>query len=719
MDLSTLNPKQQEAVTTTEGPLLIFAGAGSGKTRVLVHRMAYLIQERGVKPWQIFAVTFTNKAAGEMKERVGQLLGQRADSLWISTFHSAGVKILRAHIERLKMSPNFVIFDDSEQQTLIKNCLQELDLNPKIFNPRSMGSKIDGAKNELITPEEFPTDDFMGERVAKVYALYQKKLEENNALDFGDLLMKTVKLFEENPDVLKLYTDRFHYLMVDEYQDTNHAQYRLVKLLASDRGNLCVVGDDDQSIYRWRGADVRNILDFHQDFPAAQVIKLEQNYRSTQNILNAAGEIVKGIEGRAQKTLWTENPEGEVLTLCLANTDRHEADFVVGEIQKALEAGTPLNQMAIFYRTNAQSRVLEDSLRRQNIPYVIYGGVRFYDRMEIKDILAYLWVLHNPQDGLHLKRILNVPARGIGKTSVEKLEHLAISQGISLFQALSYADQAGIATKTAKKLLNFVMLLENLKTRLSSQSLSDFVQALMEAIGYLEALKLENTIESESRLENLEELIRVVEEYESQAVEPSLADFLEQVALVNAVDNLDDRQNSLPMMTLHLAKGLEFDRVFMVGMEEGLLPHSRSLDTPEELDEERRLTYVGMTRARKKLYLSHSERRRLYGGERYQLASRFLDEVPEHLVEKKRVPELAPLDFEASFSHQNSRDYALPDREQATPYQIGVRVNHPSFGIGVIRKSEGALEKRKLIVEFPRVGYKKLIAQLSNLTIVN
>lgn len=716
MDLSTLNPKQRQAVTATEGPLLIFAGAGSGKTRVLVHRMAYLIHEKGVSPWQILAVTFTNKAAGEMKERVGGLLGQRADNLWISTFHSAGVQILRSHIERLRMDKNFVIYDDGEQQTLIKRCLEELDFNPKIFKPRSMGAKIDAAKNELITPQDFPADDFMGERVAQVYELYQRKLEENNALDFGDLLMKTVKLFEEHPDVLQSYTDRLHYLMVDEYQDTNHAQYTLVQQLAKARGNLCVVGDDDQSIYRWRGADVRNILNFHQDFPEAGVIKLEQNYRSTQNILNAASQVVKSIEGRAEKTLWTENPQGEKISQCRAQNDRFEANFVIDKIKKAMEIGTPLNEIAIFYRTNAQSRVLEDALRRQNLPYVIYGGVRFYDRMEIKDMLAYLWVLHNPQDGLHLRRILNVPARGIGKTSLEKLEGYAAEKGLSLLQALSQAKEAGLNAGISKKILNFVSLLNNLKARIEHEKLSQFVQSLMETTGYQESLRQENTIESESRLENLEEFVRVVEEYEMQNPEASLAGFLEQVALVNAIDSLDDRQKSLPLMTLHLAKGLEFDQVFIVGMEEGLLPHSRSMESPAELDEERRLTYVGMTRARKKLFLSHSQKRRIYGGERYQLASRFLDEVPKNLVESLQVPEVEA--FHSQVSTNLTQDLVEPSRTEATPYKIGVRVSHPSFGTGVIRKSEGSEEKRKLIVEFPRVGYKKLIAQLSNLTIV-
>lgn len=724
MSQNLLNKRQQEAVEWADGPLLIFAGAGSGKTRVLVHRMAYLIHEKGVSPWQIFAVTFTNKAAGEMKERISGLIRGRVDDLWISTFHSSGVKILRRHGDKLEYGPNFVIYDDGDQLTLIKRCLDELQINPKIFTPRAVQSRIDGAKNELVEPKDFPTGDFFNERVAAVYELYNRRLKENNAMDFGDLLLLPVKLFENHPQVLAEYSHRLHYLMVDEYQDTNHAQYRLIRLLAQERQNLCVVGDDDQSIYRWRGADIRNILEFEKDFPNAKVIKLEQNYRSTKNILSAAGEIVKPISNRQEKTLWTDNDEGDLITLYTGRTEKDEAQFVVEQVKKLREEGIDLNEQAIFYRTNAQSRVFEDELRRHNIPYVIYGGVRFYDRMEVKDILAYLWVLANPADGLHLKRIINVPGRSIGKVTVEKLENFSTSQNISLIDALPGAREAGIAERTSKKIDSFVNLLKNLKVAMGKERLSVFVQTLMEKTGYLEGLRQEKTLESEGRIENLEELVNVVEDYENSDPEPSLGGFLDQVALVNSIDDLDERAKALPLMTLHLAKGLEFEGVYFVGMEEGLLPHTRSLDTPEEVDEERRLTYVGMTRAKKRLFLTHAERRRVFGNDQYNLPSRFLDEVPEGLLEKIQLEK-------PDYDSWDQRDYnwdqtikedhpsfSKSSEDPANPYKVGTRVRHPVFGLGTIRGCEGVVDNRKLTVVFQDVGMKKLVAKLSNLTIL-
>jgi len=725
MNLERLNPKQKEAVLATEGPLLIFAGAGSGKTRVLVYRMAHLIHDKGVPPWQIFAVTFTNKAAGEMKERVADLIDERADDLWISTFHSAGVRILRRHIERLNYGKNFVIYDDSDQITLIKRCLEELAINPKIFHPRAIQSKIDGAKNEIIEAEDFPTGDFFSERVAEVYKLYSQRLRENNALDFGDLLVLPVKLFESFPEILAEYTHRLHYLMVDEYQDTNHAQYRLIKLLTAQRQNLCVVGDDDQSIYRWRGADIRNILEFHEDFPQARIIKLEQNYRSTQNILSAAGKVVQAIEDRQEKTLWTENEDGELITLYTGNTDKDEAIYVVEEIQKLKSEGIPLSDFAIFYRTNAQSRIFEDELRRKNIPYVIYGGVRFYDRMEIKDILAYLWVLANPADSLHLQRIINVPPRGIGKITLEKLVSFSQAKGISLFEVLSKSPEAGIAPKTAKQIGQLGRLLETFQKEKNAGKLSEFVQDLMERTGYLKALQDDGTLEAESRLENLEELINVVEEYEEAAQDPSLEEFLDQVALVNSIDSLEERGKVLPLMTLHLAKGLEFEVVFFVGMEEGLLPHSRSLDTPQEVDEERRLTYVGMTRAKKRLYLAHAQRRRVFGNDQYNLPSRFLDDLPEELIQRMEPPKASGLDWEGPGSSWGEDLFVgglqgAPSREEPqNPYKVGTKVRHPVFGLGTIRQCEGSTDNRKITVVFQSAGPKKLVAKISNLTILN
>ncbi len=729
MNLSHLNPEQREAVLCTEGPLLLFAGAGSGKTRVLVHRIAHLIREKRVSPWNVFAVTFTNKAAGEMKERVGGLLGQRADDTWISTFHSAGVRILRQHANRLDYGQSFVIYDDSDQMSLIKDCLEELHLNPKIFAPRAVETRIDAAKNELIEPDDYPSDDFFNEQVAKVYKLYAKKLKDNNAVDFGDLLLLPVRLFERHPEVLRAYRERLQYLMVDEYQDTNHAQYRLIKLLAGERRNLCVVGDDDQSIYRWRGADVRNILDFEKDFPNSTVIKLEQNYRSTKNILKAAGEVVRHIAARKAKTLWTENEQGEKIVHFTGRTDKEEAAFVVGQIEKLRAAeGRKLSDFAIFYRTNAQSRVFEDELRRRNLPYVIYGGVRFYDRTEIKDILSYLWVLANPADGLHLRRIINVPGRGIGKVTMEKLETFAAQQGISVLEALPRAAEAGIAGATAKKIAEFHQLLQNLKVLLDKEKLSHFVQTLLERTGYLEELRREDTLEAEGRIENLEELVNVVADYEASQPEPSLAGFLDQVSLVSDIDRLDDKTQALPLMTLHLAKGLEFDVVFFVGMEEGLLPHIRSLDTPEEMDEERRLTYVGMTRARRRLFLCNAERRRVFGNEQFNLPSRFLENVPSELVERISPPPAdrwdpnEDEDFDDNFQSRRgfmSRPAALAPREDpSNPYKVGTRVKHPVFGLGTIQACEGGVDERKITVSFQSGDRKKLLAKFSNLTIL-
>jgi len=725
-----LNPEQQRAVETTEGPVLIFAGAGSGKTRVLVHRIAYMVQERGISPWQIFAVTFTNKAAGEMRERIERILGEGAKDVWISTFHSAGVRILRRHIEKLGYGKAFVIYDDSDQMTLIKKCLEELGLNPKIFSPRSVQSRIDAAKNELIQPKDFSQDDFFGERVAKVYELYQKKLIENNAVDFGDLLLLPVRLLEEHPQVLAEFRHRLRYLMVDEYQDTNHAQYRLIKLLAGERRNLCVVGDDDQSIYRWRGADIRNILEFEKDFPNCQVIKLEQNYRSTKNILAAAGEVVKAIAGRCEKTLWTDNDAGEKIVYFTGPTDKHEAQYVVAEIQKIREKmDLKLSEFAIFYRTNAQSRIFEDELRKQNMPYVIFGGVRFYDRMEIKDILAYLWVLANPADSLHLRRILNVPARGIGDVTVEKLEKLAAERGLSLLETLPFASEAGIASGTAKKIATFHQLIQTLKTYQTTEPLDHFVKTLMEQSGYIESLKAEQTIEAESRLENLEELVNVVADYMTSTEEPSLEAFLDQVALVSDLDQAADRSLSLPLMTLHLAKGLEFEVVFFVGMEEGILPHIRSFDTLEEMDEERRITYVGMTRAKKHLYLTNALKRRVFGNDQYNLPSRFLEDLPQDIVQRIEMP-YESFGGRTAWNQDRDDDWdeapaswaspkPIPRKEDPNnPYKIGAKVRHPIFGVGTIRDCEGNEDNRKITVAFSEVGQKKLIAKFSNLTIL-
>lgn len=719
--LEKLNPPQREAVLHTEGPLLIFAGAGSGKTRVLTHRIAHLIQNCGVSPWSIFAVTFTNKASGEMKERIAKILGSRADDVWISTFHSSGVKILRRHPEKAGLGPFFTIFDDSDQMTLIKDAVEALQINPKLFNPRAIAGKINSAKNELITAQEYAAkaEDFFDEKVAKVYLWYQQALHKNNAVDFGDLLLLPVKMFEKHPDILSLYQDRLKYFLVDEYQDTNKAQYQLMKLLSGASQNLCVVGDDDQSIYRWRGADIQNILDFEVDFPSATVIKLEQNYRSTKTVIAAAGEVVRKIENRRGKELWTDNEQGDKIIHYTAAHEKAEAAFVVREIQSLVNQNDgSYADCSVFYRTNAQSRVLEDELRRQNIPYVIIGGTRFYDRMEVKDILAYLYIMANPADSIHLRRIINVPGRGIGKTSVEKLEAFSNQQGIGVFDALSRAGEAGISSKTSHAIRAFVGLIERLKTNLAQQKLSETVKAVMEETGYLRDLQNEKTLEAEDRLENLEELVSVVADYENSNPEPSLGGFLEQITLASSVDALAGEKGVLPLMTLHLAKGLEFDYVFMMGLEEGLFPHTRSFESPEEMDEERRLMYVGMTRARKKLHLSHALQRSLYGNEQWNLPSRFLGDIPAELVEKKEEKRRS-LDSSLHFSNPSPTIKTIQiESDPQNPYKIGRKVKHPVFGMGTIQECEGNAQDRKVTIQFQDGQLKRLIAKYCNLQLM-
>ncbi len=743
--LENLNPAQQEAVLHTEGPLLIFAGAGSGKTRVLTHRIAHLIQNYKVSPWNIFAVTFTNKAAGEMKERVGKLLGRRADEIWISTFHSAGLRILRKYPEKVGLGPYFTILDDNDQLTLIKEGCEALQINPKIFHPKTILAKINQAKNELITAEEFSlsADDFFAEKIAKVYFWYSEHLQKNNTVDFGDLLLLPVKLFEKNPDVLAFYRDRYRYLLVDEYQDTNRAQYRLIRLLSEQHQNLCVVGDDDQSIYRWRGADLRNILDFELDFTSTTVIKLEQNYRSTQTILKGAHAVVEKIEERKPKELWTQNEEGSPIVFYKAQDEKEEASFVVNEIQKNVHPFIPLSpspypsplegegvrrtgegpgcaysDCAVFYRTNAQSRILEDELRKNNIPYIIVGGTRFYDRREIKDLLAYLSVIANPANSIALKRIINVPTRGIGKTSLERLEQFSVSKGISLYEALSVVNESGLSSKVMSEIKKFNLLLENLKTGLNTQKLSEWVRQLMEATGYLKELQSEKTLEAEDRIENLEEFVSVVVDYENSNPEPSLGGFLDQITLASEVDKLADDKGVLPLMTLHLAKGLEFERVFIAGLEEGLFPHSRSFESAEEMDEERRLMYVGMTRAKKQLYLTCAMRRSIFGSEQYHLASRFLEDIPEELMEQKMKEVDFSINEDVSRGVRHDLLADAPTFQSNSPYRIGRKIKHPVFGIGTIRNCEGNESDRKLTILFQNGDLKRLLTKYSNLQLL-
>lgn len=633
-----LNPVQKEAVLQTEGPLLILAGAGSGKTRVIAHRVAYLIQSKKVNPKNILAVTFTNKAAEEMRERIKNLLGFSFNNFpLISTFHSACVKILRNHIKHLGQKSNFTILDETDRMSLMKDVLKEINIDEKYLNPVSVIARISNAKNDMLTPEDYFSvyKDFKNEDVGKVYELYEKRLKLTNALDFDDLLMKTVILFEKFPEILSYYQNLFKYIMVDEYQDTNHSQYRLVKMLSFKHRNICVVGDDDQSIYRWRGADLRNILNFEKDYPDTRIIRLEQNYRSTKKILDAAGYVISNNIGRKGKDLWTENEDGEKVYLYGAWDEKGEADFVARKIQDLiLEKGYCFGDFAIFYRVNAQSRVIEDQLRINGIPYVIVGGLRFYERKEIKDIIAYLRLIYNPMDAVAFKRAIVSPSRSIGKATMAKIEEYANSNNISLLEASRkmIADD-GIPERQANALEAFFKYIKDIKKSMGEQSLSRSVEDIIISSGYRDELKSENSIESMGRLENLKELIIATQDFTERNPNATLKDYLESIALISNIDEYSPEQGKVTLMTLHSAKGLEFPCVFITGVEEGIFPHFKSLHDTHELEEERRLCYVGITRAKKLLYLSYAMQRRLYNSQGRNEPSRFISEIAKELIE--------------------------------------------------------------------------------------
>ena len=633
----TLNPRQQEAVFHTEGPLLVLAGAGSGKTRVLTHRIAYLIEEKGVNPWNILAITFTNKAAGEMRERVDDIVGFGAESIWVSTFHSTCVRILRRHIENLGYTTSFTIYDGDDQRTLMKQILKTMDLDPKQFKDRALLSAISSAKDELVTPEEFMLNaggDFRQKKVAEVYKEYQKQLKKNNALDFDDLIVKTVELFKNCPDVLEYYQERFKYIMVDEYQDTNMAQFKLVDLLASKYRNLCVVGDDDQSIYKFRGANIENILSFEKAFPGAHVIKLEQNYRSTKNILEAANQVIRNNRGRKDKTLWTDNEEGTLVKLRRFDTAYDEAEAIVQDI---MASGRPYADCAVLYRTNAQSRLLEEKCILHSVPYRLVGGVNFYQRKEIKDILCYLKTIANGQDDLAVNRIVNVPKRGIGATTMGRMTAFASEQGMSLFDALLRVRAVPGVGKAAEKIERFTEQIMDFRDRLEESSIKEIIEAILEETGYRTELENEGEVESQTRLENIEELINKAVSYSDTEEYPTLDGFLEEVALVADVDSVDDSENRVVLMTLHSAKGLEFPQVYLSGMEDGLFPSYMSImsDDKDALEEERRLCYVGITRAREKLTLTMARQRMINGETQYAKPSRFVEEIPPELLEEE------------------------------------------------------------------------------------
>jgi DNA helicase-2/ATP-dependent DNA helicase PcrA len=731
--LNALNPVQQKAVLETEGPLLVFAGAGSGKTRVLTYRIAYLIQEKGVPPWNIFAVTFTNKAADEMRERVERLLGRSAKGTWISTFHSACARILRQHIEPLGFQRNFVIYDDQDQERHLKTVMKELNLDFKMFPPRAIQANLEQLKNEGITPDRYSPNPYniFQKRMAVVYQRYQEDLQRNNALDFGDLLTFVTILFRRFPEILRSYQELCHYVMVDEFQDTNLIQYQLIKQLVAAHRNICVVGDDDQSIYRWRGAEVGNILNFERDFPETQVITLEQNYRSTQNILQAANHVVRKNRYRKEKILWTENPEGELLTFYVAEDEMDEARFVVQKIMKLMSPGEstrPYHDFAVFYRINAQSRAMEDELVKSKIPYTVVGGMKFYERKEIKDVLAYLKLIDNPRDGLSLKRIINIPSRGIGEKTIEKIEAFAREKEISLYEGLKQILGEDWVTPSVKaKMKEFIQLIEEFRKDADSFTLSQLTLALLAKTEYIQRLKEEGTEEAFSKTENIDELINVMMGLEQGEERVSLETFLDKVSLVTDVDLYEDKGNRVSLMTLHCAKGLEFPMVFIVGAEEGLLPHYRRGEEIEDMEEERRLFYVGMTRAKQRLFLSRAEERSTFGVGRANLPSRFLDELPMEMIQfeekKGRMESLfsqethwrddfhqtkGTMDDLSQGSSYPEGDGLVLSPEGFFPLKIGMRVRHPKFGVGKVKSVEGMDENQKATIVFGTVGSKHL-----------
>lgn len=637
----TLNPMQKEAVLHTEGPLLILAGAGSGKTRVLTHRIAYLIEEKEINPWNILAITFTNKAAGEMRERVDSLVGFGAESIWVSTFHSTCVRILRRYIEHLGYTTSFSIYDSDDQKTLMKQVFKTLDIDTKQYKERSVLGIISSAKDKLISPEEFLLNagqDFRQKKVGEIYREYQNQLKKNNALDFDDLIVKTVELFQNDSQILDYYQERFRYIMVDEYQDTNTAQFKLISLLASKYGNLCVVGDDDQSIYRFRGADIENILSFEQTFPGARVIKLEQNYRSTQNILDAANGVIRHNRGRKEKSLWTANGTGDEILFKQFDDARDEADYIARQIR---DSEFSYQDQAVLYRTNAQSRLLEERCIFYNVPYRLVGGVNFYQRKEIKDILAYLKTVANGVDDLSVLRIINVPKRGIGATSMGRVTMFASEHGMSLYSALREARMVPGLGKAVEKIGRFISQMECFRAMAQSEeySIQDLIEAILEETGYEEELKAEGEIEAETRMENIQELINKAAAYEEDSQHPSLDEFLEQVALVADIDNVDSSEDRVTLMTLHSAKGLEFPKVYLAGMEDGLFPGMMAVssDDPTDMEEERRLCYVGITRAKKELVITAARKRMTHGETRYCKPSRFVEEIPAELLKEERL----------------------------------------------------------------------------------
>ncbi|UOQ84438.1 DNA helicase PcrA [Gracilibacillus salinarum] len=739
--LKGLNERQRQAVQHTEGPLLIMAGAGSGKTRVLTHRIAYLLDEKEVSPRNVLAITFTNKAAREMKDRISGLVGPGGQDMWVSTFHSMCVRILRRDIDRIGYSRNFSILDSGDQLTVIKNIVKDKNIDAKKFEPRALLGTISSAKNELITPEKFAenVNNFYDRQVSEVFTEYQKRLRKNQALDFDDLIMQTIHLFQRVPEVLEYYQRRFQYIHVDEYQDTNHAQYSLVKQLAARFHNLCVVGDSDQSIYAWRGADITNILSFEKDYPSAKVVLLEQNYRSTKSILDAANHVIDNNTGRKPKKLWTENQNGNKIHYFEASTEREEGLIVAQRIESLLQEQKYTHKdVAILYRTNAQSRAIEETFMKANIPYQMVGGTKFYDRKEIKDLLAYLRLIVNPDDDISFVRVVNVPKRGVGKTSMDKLQAYAAANDISLYTAVQEVDFVGVSAKAAKSLMGFGQMIKNWTQQQEFLTATDMVAEVIDKTGYEEMLHNERSIEAQTRLENIEEFKTVTKHFEETNEDKTLVSFLTDLALVSDIDRMDDdptSEDSVTMMTLHAAKGLEFPVVFLIGMEESVFPHSRSMMDEEQMQEERRLAYVGITRAEEMLHVSHAKMRTLFGRTNMNPISRFIDEIPDELVEGKESIE------EAFFAPPNKsrisiQDQDLPfDKPKPKPkrqairnvnettggekagWNVGDKADHKKWGRGTVVKVDGSDDALELDIAFPApVGIKRLLAKFAPIT---
>ncbi|HJB95867.1 MAG TPA: DNA helicase PcrA [Candidatus Mediterraneibacter intestinigallinarum] len=732
----TLNEPQREAVLHVDGPLLILAGAGSGKTRVLTHRIAYLIEELGVNPWNILAITFTNKAAGEMRQRVDDLVGFGSESIWVSTFHSMCVRILRRFIDRLGYDSSFTIYDTDDQKTLMKAVCKKIDIDTKQFKERMLLSVISSAKNEMILPEEFELNaggDFAQLKIAKVYREYEAQLKANNALDFDDLLVKTVQLLQTQPDVCENYQERFRYIMVDEYQDTNTVQFKLVSLLAGKYRNLCVVGDDDQSIYKFRGANIRNILDFEKEYPDAKVIKLEQNYRSTENILNAANGVISNNRGRKDKTLWTANGEGEKIGLRQFDTAYDEAEFIAEDIKREVQSGASYNDSAVLYRTNAQSRLLEEKFIAMNIPYKIVGGINFYARREIKDILAYLKTVDNGQDNLSVRRIINVPKRGIGLTTINRIQEAADARGISFYDALLVPEMIPGVGRSSSKLNSFAALVEYLKGQAEKESLTDLLNEILDMTGYTQNLEADDEIDAESRLQNIEELLNKAAAYEEDCADrdekATLSGFLEEVALVADIDSLEEDQDYVVLMTLHSAKGLEFPHVYLAGMEDGLFPSYMTItgDDPEELEEERRLCYVGITRAEQKLTLTCARKRMVRGETQYNSLSRFVREIPQEVLDTgsdlfskgKSVSsdssQRRPYVSKKPFSALTKGSQLTAQRGDSLAYGVGDRVRHVKFGEGTVTDIKEGGRDFEVTVKFDTAGVRKMFAMFAKL----